>query len=398
MTEFASERATPRGLDRPAIIRVVQPALPAYRVPTFRELASRCNVQFVLHYGKMFNLPNATPDGFQAVFEPLKAYRVGELRWVFWHPIHLSLPPADVTFFMWDAQYLSLGPGMLRNRLKGGKNVLWGHGYSRHPSKWRDRARNAFGRRADAVLLYNHGTADRLAVVEEFDPQRVFVAPNTQDTEPARQAAARLAADPERLKAFRDEHGLTEQTPLFLQVGRASDSRRYDIHLAAFVKALGRLPGAKLAFVGSGYDSPDFESLIRKHALEKSVLRHPGSYDENDLAPWFAVATATVFADAIGLSLNHSFGYGVPVISHRERWNQMPEAEALIDDVNGLTFDRGDVEGLADKLIRIGLDPALRDRLAQAAYVTARERYTVAAMADGFIDAARYCLGQPTIT
>ena len=49
---------------------------------------------------------------------------------------------------------------------------------------------------------------------------------------------------------------------------------------------------------------------------------------------------------AIGLSLMHSFGYGLPVITHNCREDHMPEFSVLEDGVNGFTYDCNDIKSL----------------------------------------------------
>jgi glycosyltransferase involved in cell wall biosynthesis len=391
MTDPASQTVGRPGLPQPTRVRIVQPGLPKYRVAVFKNLAARENVELEVCHGHIPNLPNADPEGLRTRYEPTLTRLLRPGRWLAWHPVHLRPTGADVIFLMWDVQYLSVLPGILMNRLCGRRTVLWGHGYSRRPSRWRDAMRNFLGRRADAVLTYNHGTAKRLVEELGYAADRVHVAQNTQDTESPRRAKATLEQDPVRLEQFKAAEGIGDE-PVFLQVGRYSRLRRYDLHIEAFAKARRHLPQARLAFVGSGYDHPDFQQLLDEHGVRDATLLRPACYDEDALAPWFAVATATVFGDAIGLSLIHSFGYGVPVVTHSDRWSQMPEAEAARHEHNGLLFERGDVDAFAESLVRIASDRPLRDRLARNAYEDARDVYTVQAMADGFVAAVRSCL------
>jgi hypothetical protein len=49
----------------------------------------------------------------------------------------------------------------------------------------------------------------------------------------------------------------------------------------------------------------------------------------------------------VGLTCMHSFGYGVPVITHDDADEQMPEWEAIVPGVTGDVFRRNSAEDLA---------------------------------------------------
>jgi len=56
--------------------------------------------------------------------------------------------------------------------------------------------------------------------------------------------------------------------------------------------------------------------------------------------------------------------------------------EILIDDENGLAFEKEDAAGLAQQLRRLAADPALRTRLAEAAWQTVNANFTITHMID----------------
>ena len=48
----------------------------------------------------------------------------------------------------------------------------------------------------------------------------------------------------------------------------------------------------------------------------------------------------------------HSLSYGTPVITHNDFKNQMPEAEAITENINGLFFKKDNIEDLAEKILK----------------------------------------------
>src|SRR5690606_11454771 len=73
-------------------------------------------------------------------------------------------------------------------------------------------------------------------------------------------------------------------------------------------------------------------------------------YKEHDLVPWFLSAEAMIHPASIGLSLLHSFGYGLPVITNNNRAKHGPEFCALEDNKNGITYIENDLDDLIEKV------------------------------------------------
>ena len=380
----------------PDRIRLVvqQPSLAKYRLAVFQELARRPGIDLLLAYDKSPDLPNVEPEGFAAAYEPMWRPRVLGHP-VYWHPTqwrYATRRRADVLMLNWDVHYALLVPALLRARRNGVGTVLWGHGYSKSESPRRRALRLRVGRLADALLLYNHGTADAI-VASGFDRGRVFVGLNSLDQDAIQSARADWLVDPDRLSAFRREHDL-EGRPTILFVSRLDPANRVDLLLGAADLLRRDRPGLRVVVVGKGEDGPRLRAMVDRLGL-KGVVSMPGPiYGEGAIAPYFLSATAYCYPANIGLSILHAFGYGVPVVTSGDRASQNPEIEALRDGENGLTYapgpnDGASVDALAAALARLLDDRPLRDRLAAQAHRTATERFTIGNMVDGFEAATR---------
>ena len=103
-----------------------------------------------------------------------------------------------------------------------------------------------------------------------------------------------------------------------------------------------------------------------------------------ELAPWFLSANLFVYPGAIGLSILHAFSYGLPVVTHANAANQMPEFEAMEDGKTGLVFKENDISDMVDKIVYL-LDN--KDKLAgmgQYAQELAFERYSMDNMINNY--------------
>ena len=69
---------------------------------------------------------------------------------------------------------------------------------------------------------------------------------------------------------------------------------------------------------------------------------------------------------------------GLPVIST----NVGAIPELITDGVEGFLIEPGDVEALADRMVRVGADATLRERMGHAGRDLVRKRYSMDAMAE----------------
>jgi len=65
--------------------------------------------------------------------------------------------------------------------------------------------------------------------------------------------------------------------------------------------------------------------------------------NESDLAPWFLSSELFIHPGAIGLSLLHSFGYGLTVITHDNKMLHNPEYAIFEPELTGRNFHKSDI-------------------------------------------------------
>lgn len=380
------------GHDETPPIRVImhQPGLAKYRVPVFRELAARPGIDLTVIRGVDPAVPAVPADGFRCI-ESAVHLRSGFHR----DPLMRQSATggqADVLVLPWNAWNLSLIPAISAARRRGVGTVLWGHGYSKSEQFLRRSLREVVGRRADAVVLYNHTAADALRA-RGFDDRRVFVARNSLDSAPALAQAARWRSDPDGLAAFRREQGLGDG-PLLLFVSRLEPDNRTDLLLEAAARLRAKHPSLRVAIVGKGPETEALRALGNRLGLGDALVMPGPIYEEDAIAPWFAAASALVYPHNIGLTILHAFAYGCPVITSARTETQNPEIESLRPGENGLTFAHGDADDLARAIARLLEEPGLRDRLSGDATRTVTpenpDGFTVERMVDGLESVIRF--------
>lgn len=372
-------------------LRVViqQPALAKYRVPVFRELASRPGIDLLLVFADDGKVPNVATEEFRSVFVPLKTWR-GPGPELFWHPAqtrYATREHADVIVLVWNTRFLSLLPALRRARRNGVGTVLWGHGESKKDRGWATVMRRRLTKLADATLFYTRTMAERF-IAAGGERERTFVASNSVDQTQIAAARDSVRGQAEAVERVRAEHGLRAgRTILF--VSRLEPKNNLHLLLEATAALKDELDGLRVLVVGKGEDDERLRGLSKSLGLEGVVTFLGAIYEEERLAPLFCASDVFCYPSNMGLSLLHAFGYGLPAVTGDNARLHGPEIEALRHEENGLLFSHDDLGELQAALRRVLTDDGLRARLADGAAQTVAGEYSIKRMVDGMEGAIR---------
>lgn len=178
---------------------------------------------------------------------------------------------------------------------------------------------------------------------------------------------------------------LTDGNPrdrLILYVGRLSAEK----NLLSLRPVLDRLPGTRLAFVGSG---PYEDELKRAFAGTPTVFT--GYLHGEELASAFASADVFAFpslTDTLGNVAFEAMASGTPVVGA----NAGGIPDIVQDGLNGYLIDPSDAGAFADRINRILSEPDLRGALTAGALASARGRSwrkATMTVVDAYEEAAR---------
>src|SRR5690606_3963045 len=95
------------------------------------------------------------------------------------------------------------------------------------------------------------------------------------------------------------------------------------------------------------------------------------------------------YPEHIGLSLLTAFGFGLPAVTSGNIAGQNPEIVALIPGQNGLLYRDGSLDAMVESLATLLEDDSLHAALSQTALDTVEQKFTLANMVQGFLDATR---------
>lgn len=165
-----------------------------------------------------------------------------------------------------------------------------------------------------------------------------------------------------------------EREPTLLFLGHLlRDKGVYDL-VRAFAAAARRFPQLRLVLGGVG-DVGAIQQLATQLGVQERVSCPGWLGPEHKSA---ALRDSTIFvlpsyAEGMPMALLEAMSWGVPVVATPV--GGIPQL--IASEANGLLVAPGDVDGLADALIRLLQDPALRERLGNAARTTVERGFSL---------------------
>lgn len=143
---------------------------------------------------------------------------------------------------------------------------------------------------------------------------------------------------------------INSSKPVVLFVGRLDKEKNLDAVIKAFVNVLKSID-AQLVIAGKGKEKPKLVKLSQKLGIEKNVT-FAGFVPEEDLPSFYRIADVFVIASIAELqsiATMEAMASGLPVVATRV----MALPELVSDGKNGYLFNDGDIQTLANRLIRI---------------------------------------------
>lgn len=221
-------------------------------------------------------------------------------------------------------------------------------------------------RRSPHLVTHTLAHRDQICAALRLPPARFSLIPHGIEL-PADAALPPPNASPERINV--------------LYVGRFEFRKGTDVLLDALPRVLAAAPGVQVELVGRD-PAHEFDKrfLERDGAPFAARVKCLGSVDRSELHTRYRACDIFVAPsryESFGLIYVEAMAWGKPVIGCRT--GGVPEV--VRDGATGLLAVAGDVSDLAEKLLTLARDPALRARLGAAARREAVMRFSREAMA-----------------
>lgn len=214
--------------------------------------------------------------------------------------------------------------------------IFWGHGLYGNEKGIKKIARLIFLKLANKHLLYGERARD-IMLKYGFNPSKLFVVYNSLDFEKQNMHYLKLEST-----AIKDD----SKNLKLIFIGRLTKNKRLDILLKAIYKTEKPI---ELNLIGDGEEMKYLEELVKKYNLKK--INFLGEiFDEEVISEKIFFSDLCVSPGNVGLTAIHSLAYGTPVLTHDNFNFQMPEAEAIKENVSGIFFRNDSTNDLSIKL------------------------------------------------
>jgi glycosyltransferase involved in cell wall biosynthesis len=310
------------------------------------------------------------------------------LSWQFipWKEI---LSGYDVVFVSGNPRIISDVLAAVILKLTQRKVVLWTMAHSYRANKIREKVRLLWSRLFKYIFVYTDAEVEYLK--RKGFRNHYMVGMNNGLDQKKIDAAISKWPEP-RLKEWRRENKLEGRT-LLLSCSRLEPKNKYQLFVQALPAIVDRIPNIVWCVIGDGSAKGELEFKINAAGLSQHARLVGELYNEEELAPWFRSSELFVHPAAIGLSIMHAFGYGLPVVTHGNPETQNPEYAAFEPGLTGRNYKEDDIHDLSETVINLLRDHEERAKMKDYVQRVAREKYNVDVMVERFVDIANRASG-----
>lgn len=365
-------------------VAVVINFLTHYREDLYRRLTQRDDIELTIYC----HLP---PPGssLKSIHEQFGAHvRVRPARFVRGETLVWSSLPwgelardYDAVFVEGNPRYLAFALLATWLRMRGQRVVLWTmvQSFRNHPG--RQRLRLAWTRAFERLLVYSDAEVSLLRDLGFHSPH-IRAINNGLNQDAIDDVTQAWPA--ERLATWQAEAGLRGREVL-LSSARLESKNKFEQMIDALARLVPTRPQLLWCVIGDGAERESLQARVEQHGLQAHVRWLGAMHGEDRLAPWFLSAKALVHPGAIGLTLLHAFGYGVPVVTHDNAKTHGPEFAAMRHQTHGWLYPEDDLDGLTAALETLLNQPSLLQSMSTACLSRVHDDYNTRTMAERFV-------------
>lgn len=251
---------------------------------------------------------------------------------------------------------------LILNRFRGKKTFIWNHGWYGNESFFKKLLKKGHLKLATGYFLYGP-YAKNLIEKEEFDSNKLHVIYNSL----AYTEQLKIRNQLQKTSIYFDHFNNSNPTLLF--IGRLTKIKKLHLLLEAMQLANKEACYFNLVLIGEGAEKKSLEGVVEKFNLKQNTWFYGSCYKETKIGELIYNADVCVSPGNIGLTAIHSLMYGTPAITHNNFTNQMPEFEAIEDNITGSFFKENNTEDLKSVIIQwLEKHPKKEEGLIKACY------------------------------
>ncbi|VAW62694.1 hypothetical protein MNBD_GAMMA11-228 [hydrothermal vent metagenome] len=300
-----------------------------------------------------------------------------------WQVIPLTeiIKKYDIVFLYGNPRVISSILYGLLLALSGKKIVIWGQYHTAGANRLMEKVRLWWWSHFNNIFLYTE--AEALEYKKKYPGTAHVIGMNNGLNQDEIDAVSNGLSDAD-IELWKSDNDLSGKI-LLLSCARLDKKNSYDMFLDCLVEIVSNNSDVVWCIIGKGEEESSLKDKADGLGVSANIKWVGALYEQTELAPWFLSSVALIHPGAIGLSLLHAMGYGLPVITHDNNSCQMPEIAALKNNFNGMRYQYGSRASLIESVNSVLKNSELREQLSENALNTARSEYNTDIMANNFI-------------
>ncbi|WP_223672717.1 glycosyltransferase family 4 protein [Proteus terrae] len=306
-------------------VYIIQPAVPKYRVPFFKNISKHYDLSLIASEVDFLGVKSEVDiNDLSLVGNFINIFNI--FYWQRFLPLWRGYNNAKIVVINGNPRVLNYMLLLLLLKIRGIPTVWWGHGWSAGSYGLLSKIRLLISKLATARLFYTDYEMQQVNVSNTYSLNNGL---NSDEIKEAR-----------RGKDYRS-YGNSKIELIF--IGRLTKKS----NLAFLIKNMKYINDeVHLKVIGDGELIGELKQIVTDSFLGNRVTFLGPVFDECTLTQHMNMAHAFIYPGSVGLSLIHAFNYGLPAILHNNRHAHMPEFAAFKDGINGLSYSEGSDESL----------------------------------------------------
>jgi glycosyltransferase involved in cell wall biosynthesis len=317
----------------------IQRVFPAYRKSFFDLLSQNCNLRLI---------HSTNTSTIKQVYSDEYSIKVGKIKYGFkdtqvfllgfWEIVKFK---PDIIIHEQSIGIISLPAVLFLAKVLRIRFVLHGHGFNLNKgfspeTSLADKYRLWLIKKADYLILY--GNLSKNILIKYVDEDKIVVAHNSVDSRKNIKLFNKF--NTEGIEFVKRRLGFNKKYNL-IYVGRLVVDKRLAFLINSFFHVNKVLnSNVFLHIIGSGDQKNTLVDLSYSLGLASSVRFYGDIYDESQLGEFIFASDLVVNPGYVGLSLNHAFSFGRPIITVAQQEGSgpyhSPEIEYLDDRITGI--------------------------------------------------------------
>jgi glycosyltransferase involved in cell wall biosynthesis len=274
------------------------------------------------------------------------------------------------------------------------KIAFWSHGYNRKtgfsPDKRLiDRYRLFLMRQVDANIVYSQ--FDKELILPYLNKNSVFVAQNTLDTNAL--SRIRTELEQEGKTNVKQRLGVKHEFNLVF-IGRMLASKKPEMLLDLYEYLLLNYNiSVGIHFIGEGEMLSKIKDKVNKNFDKYDFYFHGAIHDDFATGQILFVNDLMVNPGYLGLSVNHAFCFGCPVLSFQTKNGypaHSPEVEYVIHNKTGFLLENHTLEAMASTVNDYLKNKKIQEEFSQNLKYAVEKTFPIEKMMNGLLDCFEY--------